>query len=730
MKDFLLAVVFGGLFAVLALPLYVENDWFFPYITGKNFAFRIIVEMVLAAWVVLALLDKQYRPKFSWLLPAFGGLLVVMFFANLFGEYPLKSFWSNFERMDGYVTLVHLFAYTFVAASVLTTQKLWSYFAHFSLAVATWVALYGIGQQFGVFDGGRSRVDSTLGNAAYMAVYMLFHIFLIFYLSLKNRDLTWRIGYTLLGLVFVYTMLQTGTRGTFLGLVGGATTMIGYVALFGRRDPVLRKYAIGGMAVLVLLAGSFFVVRDMQFMQEGPLRRIANIDIQEDLQTRSVIWSMAYQGIQDRPLLGWGQGNFNYVFNEYYEAELWNKEQWFDRVHNIFFDWLIAGGILGFLAYFSIFAVLVYYCFVYPVILRRESPFSVPEQAILIGLIVAYLLHNFVVFDNIISYIFFGSFLAYVHSKVAQPLPAVERFSVSSEVATQIVAPIVLVVMLGTVYVVNVPGMQAAGGIIDALTQDTVRGRLVEFDKALGQNSFADQEIVEQLTQQAMSIASNQQLPQDERQLIVQRTELELLKLADEKPGDARVHNFIATYYRSIGAMDQAREQAALARSFSPNKPALVLEQGLIELQAGQLDAAEEFMQEAYELETRNREAAIFYASVLFRQGNVEEAKALIDDRVMPRFALNDYAIASAQQAGAYEFLEEPLRIRITERPDNPQARASLAFVLYEQGRYDDAIAVLELAAEEIPSFSTNALCYADNIANDREPTTPCKPVE
>ena len=60
MKDFLLAVVFGGLFAVLLLPLYVENDFYFPFITGKNFAFRIIVEIVFAAWILLALLDTQY----------------------------------------------------------------------------------------------------------------------------------------------------------------------------------------------------------------------------------------------------------------------------------------------------------------------------------------------------------------------------------------------------------------------------------------------------------------------------------------------------------------------------------------------------------------------------------------------------------------------------------------------------------------------------------------------
>jgi len=109
---------------------------------------------VFAAWVLLALWDVQYRPKFSWILPAFGSLLVIMFAANALGEYPLKSFWSNFERMDGYVTLVHVFLYTLVLGSVLTTHKLWSYFLNTTVAVALVVALYGLAQYTGVIEGG------------------------------------------------------------------------------------------------------------------------------------------------------------------------------------------------------------------------------------------------------------------------------------------------------------------------------------------------------------------------------------------------------------------------------------------------------------------------------------------------------------------------------------------------------------------------------------------------
>ncbi|MEL6802589.1 MAG: hypothetical protein AAFO91_02250, partial [Bacteroidota bacterium] len=178
MKDFLQAVVYTGAFAVLLIPLMVTDSMFFPFITGKNFTFRVLVEIIFAAWVLLALVDTTYRPRFSWMAASGLSLLVVMFFANLFGEYPLKSFWSNFERMDGYVTLVHFYLYFVVVAHILRTKAHWSYFLHTSIAVAAFVAFQGLQQALGMVEA-RNRVDSTLGNAAYMAVYMLFHIFFV-----------------------------------------------------------------------------------------------------------------------------------------------------------------------------------------------------------------------------------------------------------------------------------------------------------------------------------------------------------------------------------------------------------------------------------------------------------------------------------------------------------------------------------------------------------------------
>lgn len=726
MKDLLKVLVFGGIFLVPFLPIYVENDFFFPYITGKNFAFRIIVEMAFAAWVVLALMEKEYRPKFSWIFAAFGTFLGVMFFANLLGEHPLQSFWSNFERMDGYVTLVHVFMLAVIMGSVMRTEKLWTYFFYASTVVAVGVALYGLAQMAGYVEGARGRLDSRLGNAAYMAIYMLFHIFILGWLAVRSKDWRfWLVGAVILA-IYAYALLLTGTRGTILGFVGGAVVSVSYIALFGRKYPELRKYAVGGVAALVILILSFMAVKDSDYIQSNSmLARIANIDIGSDLETRGVIWSMALEGVKERPLIGWGQGNFNFVFNEKFEPVLYNKEAWYDRVHNIVLDWLVAGGVLGFLAYASIFVAFLYYLLYLP-LFKNDERLDVLERAIIIGLLAGYILHNLVVFDNIISYIFFAAIIALVHFKVADEIKAIADFEIDEKMVSQIVAPVALVATLVVVYLVNIPGMQAAGDIIDAMQAPTVVERLEAFHSALERKSFADQEIVEQLAQQAMSMARRENLPENERQMLVQRAELELLRMVDEKPGDARLHSFLSTFYRNIGALPQAREHAAISRSLSPRKPAVVIEQGVVEIQEGKTEVGRDFFKEAYELETSNVDALILYAGTEAQLGNMDKVKELIGEEYLEAFSLNEYALSSVGQSGDLEFLAKMFEIRVKKNPENPQNWASLAYVYHQLNDAERAVDALTRAGESIPEFKEQANCYIANINAGKEPTVGC----
>ncbi len=722
MKDVLKAVVVGGLFAVPLLTLYVADSYFFPYITGKNFWFRIIVDVTVAAWILLALYDVKYRPRFSWILVSFSALLIIMFFANFFGEHPMSSFWSNYERMDGYVSLVHTFLYMIVLGSVLQTVKDWQRLLHVSLVTAFLVALYGLAQYAGLAKGG-ARIDSTLGNAAYMAVYMLFHIFIAFWLFVESKDKTMKIGYALLAALFTFVLIETGTRGTALGLAVGVLTMSAYIGLFGKKYTELRPYAIGAFAILIIGIAGFVAFRDSAFIQGNDnLARIANISL-KDLTVRGTIWGMAWEGVKERPLLGWGQSNFNYVFNEHYKPSLYAQEQWFDRSHNIFFDWLIAGGFFGFIAYFSIFAACLWYLFLRPLFNKADESFTVLERGVLLGILAGYLTHNFVVFDNIVSYIFFAIILGLIHSRVATPIKEIASVKVDDAIIVQFAAPVVGAILIGVIYFAYMPGMAAARDIIQAISSPSPEKRLAEFEEALSRDSFGRQEIVEQLAQSAVTILRDQKVPEATRQKFGARAEAELLALANDKPGDARVHVFIGTFYRSVGQLEKAAEQMALARSFSPQKQSIIMQQGFIELSLNRFPEAEALFKEAYELDTRNLEAREYYAAALFYVNKPAEAIALMDsDAAKARFAKSDFLLGAANQSGQTDFLIELFNERLKTNKTDAQNWATLAFLYFEKKDNAKAIETLNQAKIAIPSFSKTASCITANIESGVTP--------
>ncbi len=740
MKDILQGLIIAGLFVVPFLTLYVANDSFFPFITGKNFGFRIIVEIVLGLWIILACLDKTFRPRFSWMLASFTALIAVMGVATITAEHVSTAFWSNFERMDGYVTLIHVYAYFLVLGTMLRSPKTWSYFLHGSVVAATLVAFMGLGQ---LASGTTGRVDSRLGNAAYMAVYMLFHVFIVAYLFTKTKVLPYRFIYVILMALFVYVLLQTGTRGTAIGLAVGALSTVAYIALFAMRKPQVRNFALLAVVGLVVVFAGFYSVRDSTYVQNTPaLARIANIDLGNDLRIRSIIWGMSIEGIKERPVTGWGNGNFNYVFNEQYDPRLYAQEQWFDRVHNIFFDWLIAGGILGFIAYFSIFASIGYYL-VWKA-WRGDESFSLVERGILVGIVVGYLTHNVVVFDNIVSYIFFAVILALLHSRYSVEMPKLSAISIPKPLVTQIVAPVVLVITVGLVYVINIPSIQAAKGLIVAFQTADLDARLEKFEELLTLNTFARQEITEQLAQQAISVAQADAttVSAETRAAFLAATERALTDMIANKPNDARLHVFFAGYYRSIGDQDKSREQLQIARELSPNKQAIILQQGAVELATNNTEAALAFFKEAYELDTENEEAREYYFGALYYMREVDAAKALLEnttDTFRNRLAVSDFVFSGVNAAEDFETLASLYEDRVALNPNVAQSWASLAFTYYQLATKststperkklftEKAIDALARGAKVVPSFAPTAECVTGNLKVGRAPETGCR---
>ena len=84
---------------LIGIPLFPKVGLFFPFITGKNFLFRMLVEVAGLLYLALCLRDPAVRPRRTPILAAFLSFVILLGLSDLFGANPFKSFWSNYERM-------------------------------------------------------------------------------------------------------------------------------------------------------------------------------------------------------------------------------------------------------------------------------------------------------------------------------------------------------------------------------------------------------------------------------------------------------------------------------------------------------------------------------------------------------------------------------------------------------------------------------------------------------
>ena len=673
-------VIIVGLFLILLVPFIVLDNLFFPYVTGKAFIFRILVELLFGGCLILALRDKNYRPKSSKILLAFIAFFAVITVADVLSLNPHKSFWSNFERMEGFITIIHLFLYFIVVSALLNTEKLWNWFWNASVLTSVIMAFYGFFQLAGkiTISQGGARVDGTFGNASYLAVYMLFNIFITAMLLLRiKKGSILRYLYPVAIILQLIILYYTATRGAILGLIGGV--MIAGILIFikSEKGSLVRKvglYLLGGIVALILV---FIIFKNSNFVKTSPvLSRFSTLTTENiKSQGRYYVWPMAIKGIGEKPFFGWGQEGFNYVFNKNYNPAMYSQEQWFDRAHNTILDWAIAGGLLGLIGYLSLF-VAVLYC-----LWKKNGDYlSVVDKSLLTGLLAGYLFNNMFIFDNLVSYIFFFSVLAYVHSLVAK-----ENFLHRKEISDSVnlaAIPIVIVIFIFSMYFVNIKPIIANQNLLSALRYQNEPVKALEFfKKVFFYNTFANSEAREQLVSSAPSILNSKEASQETKSEFLKLIKDQYEQQLAETPKDARYLLFYGNFLSQIGLYDNALVYLNKALEQSPKKQAILFQIGASYWGKKDYVKAAEAFKTAYDLDPTYNVAI-------------------------------DNLINAYSETKQYNELITVMQKRVdrnpgNSNPDNLQYRVSLAAAYYQVGNLKKAIEVLQEAIEVFPAFKS-----------------------
>lgn len=742
---YLLFFVRGGLFLVPFVPLVVSSSLFFPFITGKAFAFRILVEALFAVWVVLALRRPEYRPSNTLFTAALVYFLIVMFLADAFGLNPLKSFWSNYERMEGYIALLHFSAFFLVAGSMFNEEAWWRRFFATSVGVSVVMSFYGMLQLAGkiAINQGGVRLDGTFGNAAYLAAYALLHFFLALYLYVSHRrggGYGARVFYGIAMALNLFTLYHTATRGAALGLAVGVLLALLVVALFERERPKTRRAAWGLLIACLILGGGLLAIRKTNFVMRQPaLSRFVSVSAHE-LVARESIWRMALKNAREHPLLGTGQETFNFAFNKYYTPELYASEQWFDRTHDFIFDWLVAGGVLGLIGFFLLlFVPVVFVIRPFGAVgsfwqaLKRPKlfvssvaeRFSMSEKAVLLGLLAGFMAQDLFIFDNIGTYIFLFSLFGYLHFRAVRAGAQPSGQPLTAERTYRVALPAALALLVAALYFINVRPLLAAAALIDALKDVSVGkdAALVQkdFERALSYKPFAAQEVREQLITAAINVAAGQGSNPATAPL-VELAKKEMDTQIARSRNDARHYVFMGSLLNRIGRYDNALTYLSKALDLSPNKQTIMFEVGNAYLGKGDGARALAVLKHAYDLEPEYYESRIIYSAAALYAGKPDIAKGVLEKHFGTMYVDDDRLLRAYIVTKNFGAVRAIWQERVDKNPTNSQFMLSLAAAYLANNERQKAIDALKKVIELNPAFKGQGEQYIKDIRAGKNP--------
>ena len=249
---------------------------------------------------------------------------------------------------------------------------------------------------------------------------------------------------------------------------------------------------------------------------------------------------------------------------------------WYDRAHNIVYDTLVSGGIVGFLAYLGIFASALY-------ILWRNfagKNISIWTAAIFSAILVAYFVQNLTVFDMVNSYMMIFLVLGFIASiylpKIIPPATAgatVENKKDFSVLYKLLFVPLALM-PVAFFYSVIKP-YQADANVIKALREPIgSEERLEYYKKTLEGSELGKYQIRDYFSQTLLEGIYGEPLTESQAESVKKDLDYlskELEKSAQESPLDFRsflkLGQLYNTYSALTGGQYQERAQEILLKA-------------------------------------------------------------------------------------------------------------------------------------------------------------------
>ena len=374
--------------------------------------------------------------------------LAILILTSLTGANFLNSFWANQSRAQGVFTWLHFGAWYFLLlrsfrgnaeksppstagdpslALGMTTWRSVLLITNVVSLLVTLTALFQPWLNFSfILDHQTARLSGIFGNAAFLASYLVLAATLAFYSACQIQNTKYKIPLVALGFLELFTLYRTGTRGALLGLAAGVIFFVLLVAYRSFRvlvSDASRRYGVdsaekspagwlerwrGSLTafemtkrktalLLILLAFAIFL------LSQSSIFKFQISSLPATAQTRLMAWQIALKGWREKPWLGWGPGNYDVVFNKYYNPRFLRysfAETVWDKPHNWPLEILVTSGLVGLASYLWLYFNLL------RILLSPFGRHGFTKQILAAGL-VGYFVQNLFLFETSNSLLLF-----------------------------------------------------------------------------------------------------------------------------------------------------------------------------------------------------------------------------------------------------------------------------------------------------------------------------------
>jgi len=715
-----------GIFIILALPLLSWSPWFYPTDWGKTIIFRSIFAVLLlicASQFFFGEISHGAFLKNNRIIQSLMVVVCAFTLAVLFSVDRYFSLWGSPDRSGGFVNFIFyiLFAvFCFLIIRPEDWRKLWDFAIGVGIVVSAIAFIQFFGLFKSVFVAVAERPPSTMGNPIFLGMYLLLLFFITVSFLWTEKNTYKRIYYACSLIIFSFAILLTGSRAAYLAMIAG---FIIFILLYPKKSKPMKLaiVALVALPILVVIIANVstnlpsFIKDNRVFTQVSKRLSVENL-LNEG---RFAEWKIAVKAIQEKPLLGWGPENYAIAHDKYYDPTI-SPLPWWDRAHNVFLDVVASAGIVGLIAYISLFAALFWHLHI-----TKRNTEDLTKKIVITGVqsvIAAYLVADFFSFDSFSTYIIFFFIIAY-----CLYLTTPERMQVLTGAlypqwlkgAALAFLSILVAVFLWqynwSPFIMNVNINKAQNSV----NRQQCDPAFALMDTVLKTHNFlyayARMQYVE------FTIVCNIYHPEN-NVTYVQKGYEAISQAVQKRPLYTRYWLALGTYAGNLaqGEKDggkktewllKARHYLGTARELGPKHQDIIVEESKIEMIAGDYKKMEDYARECIGVDDRSPDCWWYLALSQIYQGKIDQAQTSLQEAYTRGYDLYDTRNLNAPplinayiSMKDYKYVIPIYQGLIVRHPNDFQYHASLAYAYKLTGDYTnarkEAMIVLQLSPE------------------------------